>query len=254
MCRGEVHEGLGAQLLHLRALCVYKPDGSHRPLGLPECETRFFLGCLAKQERPGWDAFYTSPLKHVAEAQRLEVGRARERLAQAETAGAEARAALASAALAQADALQAEGLSLAVEAQERVLAAEGELQHRDAAIAEASAGLAQAEAPRNHPVNLAFSPGGSTALSQLVDTWHEAEPYNHTIPDDVENMYNTIALRRSRCSRLAPAARRGPRRRLTRSSEHAARSPTPLNPAGFEPRIPCVPNSGLLCRVCLSPT
>ena len=192
-----MHEGLGAQLLHLRALCVYKPDGSHRPLGLPECETRFFLGCLAKQERPGWDAFYTSPLKHVAEAQRLEVGRARERLAQAETAGAEARAALASAALAQADALQAEGLSPAIEAQERVLEAEGELQRRDAVMAEASAGLAQAEAPRNHPVNLAFSPGGSTALSQLVDTWHEAEPYNHTIPDDVENMYNTISLHAS---------------------------------------------------------
>ena len=56
------------------------------------------------------------------------------------------------------------------------------------------------------------------------------------------------------CSRLAPAARRGPRRRLTRSSERAARSPAPLNPAGFEPRIPCVPDSGLVCRVCLSPT
>ena len=52
--------------------------------------------------------------------------------------------------------------------------------------------------------------------------------------------------RRSRCSRLAPAARRGPRRRLTLSSERAARSPTPLNPAGFEPRIPRVPNSGLI--------
>ena len=197
VCRGEVHEGFGAELLHLRALCVYKPDGSHRPLGLPECETRFFLGCLAKQERPSWDAFYTSPLKHVAEAQRLEVGHARERLAQAETARADARAALASAALAQADALQAEGLGPAVEAQEHVLAAEGELQRRDAAIAEASASLAQTEAPRNHPVNLAFSPGGSTALSQLVDTWHEAEPYNHTIPDDVENMYNTISLHAS---------------------------------------------------------
>ena len=51
--------------------------------------------------------------------------------------------------------------------------------------------------------------------------------------------------RRSRCSRLAPAARRGPRRRLTLSSERAARSPIPLNPAGFEPRIPRAPNSGL---------
>ena len=71
--------------------------------------------------------------------------------------GAEARAALASAALAQTNALQAAGLHLAVEAQERVLEAEGELQRR---VAEASAGLAQAKAPRNHPVNLAFSPGG----------------------------------------------------------------------------------------------
>ena len=34
------------------------------------------------------------------------------------------------------------------------------------------------------------------------------------------------------------------RRRLTLSSERAARSPTPVNPAGFEPRIPRVPNSG----------
>ena len=57
VCRGEVHEGLGAELIHLRALCVYKPDGSHRPLGLPEPETRFFLGCLAAQERPSWSEF-----------------------------------------------------------------------------------------------------------------------------------------------------------------------------------------------------
>ena len=35
------------------------------------------------------------------------------------------------------------------------------------------------------------------------------------------------------------------------SSERAARSPTPLNPAGFEPRIPRVPNSGLM--PCVSP-
>ena len=94
----------------------------------------------------------------------------------------EARAALTSAALAQTNALQAAGLHLAVEAQERVLEAEGELQRRDAAIAEASAGLAQAKAPRNHPVNLAFSPGGSTALAQLVDSWrtrlsHTTIPY-----------------------------------------------------------------------------
>ena len=38
------------------------------------------------------------------------------------------------------------------------------------------------------------------------------------------------------------------------ASERAARSPAPLNPAGFEPRIPCVPDSGVVCRVCLSPT
>ena len=43
----------------LRALCVFKPHGSHRPLGLPECETRFFLACLAAQERPGWSKYYT---------------------------------------------------------------------------------------------------------------------------------------------------------------------------------------------------
>ena len=40
--------------------------------------------------------------------------------------------------------------------------------------------------------------------------------------------------------------------RRTESTERAARSRTPLNPAGFEPRIPHVPNSGRACRVCLS--
>ena len=57
-----VHPSLAAELVHLRGLCVYKPDGGHRPLGLPEAETRFFLGCVAAQERPAWAAFYTSPL------------------------------------------------------------------------------------------------------------------------------------------------------------------------------------------------
>ena len=36
---GAVHKDLAAELIHLRALCVYKPDGSHRPLGLPEATT-----------------------------------------------------------------------------------------------------------------------------------------------------------------------------------------------------------------------
>ena len=97
MCRGEVHEGLGAELIHLRALCVYKPDGSHRPLGLPEAETRFFLGCLAAQERPSWSEFYTSPLPAVAAAQVRDIERAQECLAQAEAASTQARGALASA-------------------------------------------------------------------------------------------------------------------------------------------------------------
>ena len=195
VCCGEVHQDLGVELTHLRALCVYKPDGSHRPLGLPECETRFFLGCLAAQERPSWSEFYTSPLPAVAAAQVRDIERAQECLAQAEAASTQARGALASAERAQDVALQAEGLGPTVAAQERVLAAEAELQSRGAVAAEASAGLAQAKAPRNHPVNLAFSPGGSTALAQLVDTWHEAEPYNHTLPDDVENMYNNVSLR-----------------------------------------------------------
>ena len=36
ICAGDVHDGIAAELTALRALCVFKPDGSHRPLGLPE--------------------------------------------------------------------------------------------------------------------------------------------------------------------------------------------------------------------------
>ena len=39
---GGIHPLLAAELTHLRALCVFKPDGSHRPLGLPEADVRFF--------------------------------------------------------------------------------------------------------------------------------------------------------------------------------------------------------------------
>ena len=66
---------------------------------------------------------------------------------------------------------------------------------------------------------------------------------------DAAHIVEEIALLKT----PAPAARRGPWRRLTLSSERAARSPTPLNPAGFEPRIPRVPDSGLMCAVCVFP-
>ena len=121
----------------------------------------------------------------MAAAQARDVEHASERLAQAEAAGAQTRAALALAERAEATALQAEGLDLYCAAHENVCAAEGELQRSDDEVAEATASLELAKAPRNHPVNLAFSPRGSTTLSQLVDTWQEAEPYNHTLPDDV---------------------------------------------------------------------
>ena len=146
---------------------------THRPLGLPEAETRFFLGCLAAQERPSWSEFYTSPLPAVAAAQARDVEHASERLAQAEAAGAQSRAALALAERAESTAMEEDGLDACCAARDNVCAAGSELRRSDDAIAEATASLALAKAPRNHPVNLAFSPGGSTALSQLVDTWQE---------------------------------------------------------------------------------
>ena len=57
---------------------------------------------------------------------------------------------------------------------------------------------------------------------------------------DAAHIVEEIALLKTRTS----GATRKPRRRLTLSSERAARSPTLLNPAGFEPRIPRLPNSG----------
>ena len=59
---------------------------------------------------------------------------------------------------------------------------------------------------------------------------------------DAAHIVEEIALLKTRTSGATGTARR----RLTLSSERAARSPTPLNPAGFEPRIPHVPNSGLI--------
>ena len=59
---------------------------------------------------------------------------------------------------------------------------------------------------------------------------------------DAAHIVEEIALLKTRTS--GATRTRGPRRRLTLSSERAARSPTPVNPAGFEPRIPRVPDSG----------
>lgn len=197
VCCGKVHEGLAVELAHLHALCVYKPDGSHRPLGLPEPETRFFLGCLAAQERPSWSRFYTSPLPATAAAQARDVKRAVESLALAEDAATRSRDALARAQLAEDAAAAAEGLAEMGRTRDHAYAATGELQRCGGAVADAAASIKQAKAPRNHPVNLAFSPGGSTALSQLVDTWQEAKPTDHLIPDDITNRYNNQSLHAS---------------------------------------------------------
>ena len=77
---------------------------------------------------------------------------------------------------------------------EQVEAAVATAVERERAAAAAAAECEAAAAPRNHPVNLAFTPGGATCLSQLVDTWHEDAPTNHTIDDDITNMYNETSL------------------------------------------------------------
>ena len=61
---------------------------------------------------------------------------------------------------------------------------------------------------------------------------------------DAAHIVEEIALLKTRTNQRRDEE--GPRRRLTLSSERAARSPTPLNPAGFEPRIPRAPDSGLI--------
>jgi len=192
VCRGDVHTGIAMELIHLRALCVFKPDGSHRPLGLPECEVRFMLGCLAAQEKPTWSKFYTSPPLEAAAIQTREVERAQERLSEAQAHEAQARDAVVRAQLAEAQATNAEGLAELAQAHEQAGTAESELRRHEARgeVAAAAAELGRAKAPRNFPVNLAFTPGGATCLSQLVDTWHEAMPANHTLSDDLSNMYN----------------------------------------------------------------
>ncbi len=167
---GGLHPDLAAELTHLRALCVYKPDGSHRPLGLPESETRFFLACVAAQEKPAWDAFYTSPLPYDRAAQARDIEHAKEAVAHAR------------AREAQAVACYQEGSPI----DECCAAVE---QVRDAEEA-----LADAATPRNFPVNFAFSPNGCEALSHLVDGWHEADPTADTISDDIVSMYNETSL------------------------------------------------------------
>ena len=117
-----------------------------------------------------------------------------ESLALAEDAATRSRDALARAQLAEDAAAAAEGLAEMGRTRDHAYAAAGELQRCGGAVADAAASIKQAKAPRNHPVNLAFSPGGSTALSQLVDTWQEAKPTDHLIPDDITNRYNNQSL------------------------------------------------------------
>jgi len=75
---GAIHPLFAAELIHLRALCVYKPDGSHRPLGLPESEVRFFLGCVAAQEKPGCGpSFIRRPCPRPQQPRRVRSSRLR---------------------------------------------------------------------------------------------------------------------------------------------------------------------------------
>ena len=188
---GAVHPLIADELIHLRALCVYKPDGSHRPLGLPESEVRFFLGCIAAQEKPAWDAFYTSPLPEAAAAQARDVERAEDRLAQARALEAQANAALTAAAAAvEAPDAPPEAFQQADDANDSHDAARAEL-------AAAAADVAREKKPRKFPANFAFSPGGTECVSHLVDAWHETDPVAHTLSDDLCSMYNETSLRAS---------------------------------------------------------
>ena len=162
LLKGRIHNEAISLLRDIRAVVIRKPDGRGRPLGLGECYRRGALGCLVHQERPSWAAFYTSPLPADAAAQAAEVAQAR----------------------------------VEVEVQQRAFDSATEHGYSDAAfdarekLSAAEAALSAAEAPRNFPVNFAFSSRGAECVVHTVNGWHERDPCNHTVSDDVTNMYN----------------------------------------------------------------
>ena len=148
VANGTVHDDVRDCLTDLRALCVFKPDGTHRPLSMPEAETRIFLGAVATQEKPALHAWYTSPLPEDVAAKDLRIAAAR---ASVEIATAKLRSASAAA--------NAEGSARA-----------------SATIATAQATIEAEQLPVNIPTNTAFSPHGCQKLSHTIDTWMQALP------------------------------------------------------------------------------
>jgi hypothetical protein len=141
LANGTVHEAVSVQLTDLRALCVFKPDRTHRPLGLPEAETRAILGSVATQERPALDAFYTSPLPEDVAAKGARIAAARTALELA-----------------------------SVKLQSATSAADAEGQERAAAdIADAQAIVEAEQLPANIPINHAFSSRGCQKVSHILD-------------------------------------------------------------------------------------
>ena len=63
---GRIHPSFATEFHHLRGLCDYKPDGTHRPIGMPECEVRFYESTIQSQHLPATRAFYTNPLPEDA--------------------------------------------------------------------------------------------------------------------------------------------------------------------------------------------
>ena len=74
MANGTVHDDVRDCLTDLRALCAFNPDGTHRPLSMPEAETRIFLGAVATQKKPALNAWYMSPLPEDVAAKDLRIG------------------------------------------------------------------------------------------------------------------------------------------------------------------------------------
>ena len=173
LARGEIHDSFIPIINNLRALCIYKPDGGSRPLGLPESEARALLACIATQEKPAWHTFYTSPLRKDVEAREREVDMGRAALAGATTA--------LSAAAANND---RDGITAAT-----------------TDISNASAAIAKAKKKVNHPINLAFSESGCQKLCHALDICHDASPCNDTISDDIKNVTCTTRPTPAPCSR-----------------------------------------------------
>ena len=76
--------------------------------------------------------------------------------------------------------------------------------------------VAALEVARKRPnfiANYCFSPHGTAYVAATVEGWHVDAPRNHTISDDIENMYQCVnrsasfAFVRKRCPRLLGISR-----------------------------------------------